>query len=409
MPTMYVSPQGSGDRSGTSLQDAARITSLNSLIDKAGPGGQVLVRADQGPYSVTSPILVTNGGAPGRPVTIRGVDGQGRDMQATIVGDRPSRYDADRPGNELFKLVDGADNLKFTDLFVRDTGTVFRAGADISRVTIDDVDAANVGHFFENWASGDEDGATVSRLVIRNVDIAGFSDIAIRLRYDTNDVRIENVHADALGRLGDKWMEGVHLSGTVHDVLIRDTSMNNIRTKGGEGNYWNGDGFATERGVHDVRFEDTVANGNTDSGYDLKSSDTVLLRASAEGNGRNYRFWGEAELIDSVGLDPEVRGGISGQNQVWIAPGAEVEIEDSVFRDSDKRTVVFEGKQASVSFDDVDVFYAKGGRLTRLYDTDIDGLDEIDDHLVPAGSGLGSPGELDADAFFYAPFAEPLA
>ena len=30
----------------------------------------------------------------------------------------------------------------YTDLLVRDTGTVFRAGADISRITVDDVDAA---------------------------------------------------------------------------------------------------------------------------------------------------------------------------------------------------------------------------------------------------------------------------
>src|SRR3546814_10860770 len=80
----------------------------------------------------------------------------------------------------------------------------------------------------------------------------------------------------------------------------------------------NGDGFASERGVYDVRFIDTVARGNTDGGYDLKSSGTVVVRALSEENGRNYRLWGEATLIDSVGLNPVLRGGISEQNQLWL-------------------------------------------------------------------------------------------
>lgn len=398
MANLYVSPTGSGDRSGSSWGNAAKITSLNSLIDKAGPGGQVLLRADQGAYKVVDPILISNGGDAGRPVVIRGVDGQGREMHATIIGDRSPRFDADNDrGNELFKLRDGADNLKFADMTVRDTGVVFRAGADLDRITIDDVDAVNVARFFENLASGGSDTATIDRLTIRNVEIAGFSEFAVHLQYDTSMVKIENVHADSKGQAGDPWIQGIHLDGTVHDVVIRNSSMNNIRSKAGGDKYWNGDGFSTERGVYDVRFENTVARGNTDGGYDLKSDGTVLVNALAADNGRNYRFWGEAELIDSVGLDPNVRGGLSNQNHVWVANGAEVRIENSLFRDRDRGTTVFEGKGASVSFDDVDVYRAAGTKLRHLYDSKLKGLGEIKDNLLSRGSGFGLADDAQGD------------
>src|SRR5690606_6575830 len=105
---------------------------------------------------------------------------------------------------------------------------------------------------------------------------------------------------------------GVHLDGTVHNVTLSKVVMENIQSTAGA--YFNGDGFASERGVHGVRLIDTVARGNRDGGYDLKSSGTFVVRGLSEENGRNYRLWGEAMLIDSVGLNPVLRGGISEQN-----------------------------------------------------------------------------------------------
>lgn len=388
MATLYVSPTGSGDRSGSSWSNAATINALDRLVDAAGPSGQVLLRADAGDYRVTEPIVIMNGGGTGRPVVIRGVAMDGNAMHATITGSRPADWsDGDKRGNELFKLLDGADNLKFMDINVENTGVAFRAGADISRITIDDVDAQNVARFFDNWASSGEISATVTRLTIRDVEVTGFSEGAIRLRYDTNGVTIRDVHGDAAGQLGDKWISGVQLEGTVHDVLIDQSSMRGAQSTGGASSYWNGDGYAAERGVYQLRIEDSVARGNTDAGFDLKSSDTVLVRTLSENNGRNYRFWGAAELIDSIGLNPKARGGSSSQNQVWLASGADVLIDGSQFRDSSRRTIAFEGKGAVVAFDDVDVWRAEGTRLTSLYDTEIKDLNEIDDHLLRPESG----------------------
>jgi hypothetical protein len=215
MSYYYISPNGAGDRTGSNWANAATINKLGGLVEKAGANDQILIRADQGSYHVTSQIVIDAGGAVGKPVVIRGVDGSGNAQQATITGTRPAHYDGDsRAGNELFKLLDGADNLKFVDLLVKDTGTAFRFGADLNRITIDNVDARNVTNFINNLASGLEKTATVDRLTIRDVDIIGFSNKAIQLAYDTHNVSIKNVTADMAGQTGELYPEGVHLTGT---------------------------------------------------------------------------------------------------------------------------------------------------------------------------------------------------
>ena len=126
-------------------------------------------------------------------------------------------------------------------------------------------------------------------------------------------------------------------------MLNRVTMENATATN--TGNYWNGDGFATKSGVHNVVFQDTVSRGNTDAGYDLKSTDTTLINALAEDNSRNYRIWGDVEMIDLVGLDPNKRGGaLNGQNQIWIAKGAHLAVEGGYFADAGSSTRVFVNK-----------------------------------------------------------------
>ena len=141
----------------------------------------------------------------------------------------------------------------------------------------------------------------------------GFSSRVVWLQYDTNNVVIERVYGDGEYQDKDGIAEGIHLDGTVHNVLIKDsTMMNSMRSSSG---YWNGDGFATERGVYGVRFENAVARGNADGGFDLKSTDTVLVNVVSEDNGRNFRLWGEIELINPTGIDPHKHGGTGGQYQ----------------------------------------------------------------------------------------------
>ncbi|WP_119300553.1 calcium-binding protein [Dongia deserti] len=398
MATIYVSPTGSGLRNGSSIENAATLSSLNKHIQAAGPGGEVLLIADQGAYQQNTQIAITAGGTEGAPVTIRGIDSYGNPMAAEIVGSRSAGWTYGMSeGNELFRLLSGADNLVFEDLSVRNFGNgVFRAGADISNLTIRDVDASNVGRFFENYVSGTATSATVSGLTIQDVDVAGYSRGVIRLQYDTRDVLIDNVIGDSQRTYGGLYVSGIALDGTVHDVLISNTKMKNNFGQGTATEYWNGDGFVTERGVYNVRFENTMASGNTDAGYDLKSSNTTLVNVTAEGNNRNYRFWSTSiTLEDSVSLNPTRYGGTSHTVHVWLAENANATVDGLTFSDALSPQILFD--------------LTKGGATLHLIDTFVPPLYEdlmrvrngsvIVTNAAPTGIALsGGVVEENADA-----------
>lgn len=366
MATFYISPTGSGSGDGSSWANAATLSKLPSLTAKAGAGGEVLIRADQGVYNVSSPIILKNGGVDGAPVTIRGVDGAGNSLAAEFVGTRNISLGAN--GAEVFRLMNGANDLTFEHLIFRNIGNgAFRIGADVNDLTIQHVDAFNVQRFVENLVSGTNTTATISGLTVRDVEVHGYSKGVVRLQYNTHNVVIEDVLGDSERQTHDDFAMGVMLDGTVHDVVVRNTTMaNNWNTSG---TYWNGDGFVTEKGVYRVLFQNTRAFGNSDGGYDLKSSDTVLDGAFAEANKRNFRFWGKDEFVvmNSTGLNPYKAGGSGDQSQVWLNDGARVTILNSHFADSRTNTIVFDlGDNSRLDIYDTTVLSASGARVQRL-------------------------------------------
>ena len=157
------------------------------MIAKAGAGGTVLLRADQGAYHTTGEISITHGGVDGSPVKIMGVDGAGNPMNADIIGTRDEVVTTtSATGSEVFRLLDGANNLSFEHLsFVNQGNGCFRIGADIRNLSIEHVDADNVMRFVENYVSGTGTSATVDGLTVRDVEVHGFSRGAIRLQYNS--------------------------------------------------------------------------------------------------------------------------------------------------------------------------------------------------------------------------------
>ena len=372
-----IAPNGRAGASGASWATAGTLADLPKYIKRANPGDEVWIRGDAGVYRTRGGISIAAGGSKAAPVIVRGVaaDGSSR-ARPTFVGTRTSPYRRNgNPGTELFKLLAGADNLEFRNLGFRNQGNgAFRVGGDISNLTITNMRASNVRRFFESYPSRGARTATVRGLRVSNVRVSGFSRGVIRLQDNTNDVVIRNVIGDSKRQDGDNFAMGIHLIDTVHDVLIQRVTMRNAHDT--TNRYWNGDGFATERGTRDITFVDTVATGNTDAGYDLKSASTKLIRAVANGNKRNYRFWVDAEMIDSVGRNPLKRGGMGSQAQVWAGKTARVHIVNSRFADHRANTFVFavEGN-ARVTIENVKVSKAraareavveKGARLRRL-------------------------------------------
>lgn len=362
MRNIFISPLGSGTKSGSDANNAMALSSINAAVKAAGAGGQVSILADQGAYEIKNYLSISAGGTAGAPVTIRGVSSTGAPMDAVFNGSRAASFvDGGNDGNTFFRFNAGADHLVISNIDIHNAKTAFLVNADIADLTIQNVDATNVYRFFEDYAATGTQTATIDGLTIRNVNVTGFEKGVIRLQYDTNNVLIDNVHGDAAGQVDDFFAIGVHLDGTVHDVVIQNSSMANVQNF--ETKYWNGDAFATERGVHDVVIRDTIATGSTDAGFDLKSTGTTLIRTFSGDNAKNYKLWGDIALVDVIGADPHVRGGNAGQNQVYVIAGAKVTMDGGTFRDAGGKTVVFSVEGALDIIDAPIVSMAQGGRF----------------------------------------------
>lgn len=340
--TLHIAPSPAGTGSGSDWANAGSLEKLSAFVAMAGPGGKVLLKADDGPYRISRQITVRAGGTDGVPVTIAGADSAGRPAKAEIVGTRADPWSLEGDaGSEVFRLSTGANHLRFERILFRNQGNgCFRIASNIHGLEIQDVDARNVRRFLENNASGMEERASINDLAIRRVTVRGYSKGAIRLGSDSGNILIEDVIGDSERQDGDDFAIGVALQDSVHDVVLRRVTMMNNHDSTHE--YWNGDGFTTEKNVRNIRFEDTLASGSTDGGYDLKSSETTLLRARAEDNMRNFRIWGESTIEDCVSSNPRKRGGSGKQNHIWVAKGAKVDVTGCRIEDSNDRTTVFE-------------------------------------------------------------------
>ncbi|MBA4096293.1 MAG: hypothetical protein C0484_05910 [Rhodospirillum sp.] len=338
MKVYYISPTGSGFHSGSSAANAGTIYDLPRFIAAAAAGDEVRLLADQGAYKVIKQITIAAGGAAGAPITIRGATSDGTAMAATIVGTRATGWTPGlAEGVELFRLVGGADHLKFSDLATKNIGNgVFRIGADIGDLSIKRVAATNVARFIENQVSGSETSASVNWLKVEDVTIAGYSRNAIKLKYNSRNVTLHNVVGDSQKQNGGLILAGVALDGTVHDVVMDHVTMRNNYGRGAAGDYWNGDGFVAEGGTYNLTFRDTVATGNTDAGYDIKGNNVTMLRASASGNNKNFRLWGaeSVTMTDSVSTNPYHFGGIGKPSHFQAASGANVTLDNFRYADS---------------------------------------------------------------------------
>src|SRR5262249_53464977 len=94
-------------------------------------------------------------------------------------------------------------------------------------------------------------------------------------------------------------------------------------------------------------------SGNTDGGYDIKSNNVTMVNAAAEGNKRNFRFWGHnVTVIDSTSTDPHMQGGTGSQDHIYLAGGASVTIINSKVTDSDSKTIGFDlGNNATLTLE----------------------------------------------------------
>jgi serralysin len=395
MATLYISPTGAGLRDGSSLANAGALADLNAFIAAAGPGGEVLLRADEGPYQQNIEIALTSGGAPDAEVTIRGIDGDGDPMPAEIIGTRAENWTPGQAeGTELFRLLSGADNLAFQDLTIRNFGDgAFRVGADIANLTLRQIDATNFHRFFNDQALSPATSASITGMVVEDVTVTAYAKAAFELKYDTQNVRLENVIGDSQRQSGELYVVGVHINDTAHDIVLSHVEMKNSYGSGSSTRYWNGDGFATERDTYNIRFEHTAASGNTDAGYDIKSDNTVLIHAVSEGNKHNYRIWSDTvTLQDSVSRSPVKLGGTGGVSHIQVMENGAALIDNLSFSDAGGPAILFDlsGGHGRVSVINTTIPDAYANRIASLNESMIE--------ILPPDGPPPAPSETENDA-----------
>jgi hypothetical protein len=344
----YIHPAGSGNRSGADPRNAAALADINEMIQRVGPGGTVYLLADAGLYPTTGPIFISHGGAPGHPVKITGINSRGAPARARITGTRTRPYPTSAAvfammnhGNEVFRLHSGADHLSFSFLSFQDIGNgAFYVRAKIADLTLEDIAATNVRRFLERAVGVD---STITGLTVRRVSIQGFSKSAFRLDYNTSNVLMEDVLGDSRRQDFDNFPEGIDLSGNVHAVVFRRCTMRNSQQSLAADAFWNGDGFTCEPHTSNILFEDCVASGNTDAGFDIKSNNVTLRRCKSYGNTANFKLWGKQNAVmrQCVSEHPTRRGGAQGPRHLTAPWGANLLVENCRFTDQNPQAVVF--------------------------------------------------------------------
>ena len=208
----------------------------------------------------------------------------------------------------------------YRDVHARDVGNgLFVVREPVRNVQIADVNVTGGYRVIENSAAPGLAEAGCVGLRVRGARATGLVRGFARIRYDSHDGVIEDVSASGMLTTGSTDLPvGIAFDGTAHDFRIERCVMRGFRWKRGDRKYWNGDGFSAERGNARLLFRQCAAWDNSDGGFDLKSTGTVLDDCVSGRNARNFRLWSSIRATRLVSLEPAKIGGIGDTNHFSI-------------------------------------------------------------------------------------------
>lgn len=345
----YIKPTGTGTQDGSTLANAAPISSLNTLIGSVGPGGIINIVADLGDYASTF-VSITNGGGPSTgKITIRGVDSSLNPMKAVLKSSRttftdptpgtPTSVSAWSTGSEMIRLGTGANNLIFQDIYGQDAGAFISVNSSIHGVELQSCQGRNVRRFFEMGT-----GLCVSSITIANTSVFGFSKQCVRMRGTSHNWTVDTCVFDSAWQNGDNFAVGFQMDEFAHDVTVTNCTMKNAYDS--TNLFFNGDGFSAEITNYNITITGGEYSGNTDAGIDIKAKAGTAVSITgvlSKDNKNNIKLWGNNAtgtaiftLSGIVSREPYKRGGIGSPNHIDAANGANVIVTGaSEFHDTD--------------------------------------------------------------------------
>lgn len=223
-------------------------------------------------------------------------------------------------GEPVYVVRSGAS---YRGVRAREVGNgLFVIREPVRNVTITNVRVDGGYRVIENTAAPDLIAAGCVGLHVRGARATGLERSFARIRYDSRDGVIEDVSASGMLTTGSTDLPvGIAFADTAHDFRIERCFMRGFQWKRRDTQYWNGDGFSTERGNKRFLFRQCAAWDNSDGGFDLKSADTLLDDCTSGRNARNFRFWSSIRATRLISLDPIKIGGIGDTNHFTIMAG----------------------------------------------------------------------------------------
>lgn len=294
---IYVTPDGAGEKSGSSWESAFEASSLNTVVAELKPGDTLLLGG--GNYAGVTLDINCRGTAES-PIKIQGVKrGEGLPtFTHTWKIEDPGK------GATAIRLGDAASHINLHNLRFEGYRTGVLAdktsnGEGRTHLSFHDVDVKHCRYGF--YLSDCDD------LEILSCDLVRYSKHGFRLEQGCDRVRFYDCLADC-SQADPEWEKHTELlpfgfnvnSGgrpNTHIEFHRCTAKNNMMPLQNN-RYKNGDGFVVEGSAKNVSFVDCRGIRNQDAGYDLKVENVTLSGCIAIGNGRQVRIWKTATLTN---------------------------------------------------------------------------------------------------------------
>ncbi|MAX26433.1 MAG: hypothetical protein CMJ19_18220 [Phycisphaeraceae bacterium] len=326
---LYMSPSGSGNKSGNNWDNALQYNDAKSLEDAYGKlkHGDTLNLA-AGQYIGGTITLKNDGKSEKDIVTIKGQIKDGK--MPTFVGEW-GKHDANK-GFTLFNVEAGSSWIGLQNIAARNVRGFFwtNSPGNITGIRIKNVEVRETrdGFIFTGGASASKPEIGTNDVRVEDAKVIHYSKRGFRIRDGVYNATFKNCVADAGGKewatepfhMGFSCQGGSGSSGVYdHDITFIDCIARNNYHDAGSG-YWNADGFCAERNCYNITYVGCIAYDNTDGGWDDKSANPLLIGCVAIRNKRNLRFWSNdpgVVLYRTVSGYPYKRGGNSSSVCMW--------------------------------------------------------------------------------------------
>lgn len=333
---LYMSPTGSGNKTGSTWASALAYENAKSLEEAFGKlkHGDTL-HLGAGEYQGGAVTLKSNGKSQKDIVTIKGQIKDGK--MPTFIGTW-GKHDANK-GFTLFSVTHGSSWIGLENMAARNIKVFFQTSSpgNVTGIRIKNIDIQNAreGFIFVGGASSSQPEIGTHDIQVTDAKVVHYAKRGFRIRDGVYNAVFKNCLADAGGKewatepfhMGFSCQGGSKKSGVYdHDITFIDcVARNNYHENGSK--YWNADGFCAERNCYNLTYIGCVSNDNTDGGWDDKSANPLLIGCVSLRNKRNLRFWGNdpgVVLYRNASGYPIKRGGNSGATCMWTGGIAKV-------------------------------------------------------------------------------------